>query len=80
MSQGECSDGDSRASLWKKIWHLNMLEKIKNFAWRACVNGLPTKVKLQTRGINDGVLYPGCDGVPETISHALIDCEVAKRV
>ena len=78
--EGECSDGDSRVSLWKKIWHLNISEKIKIFAWRACVNGLPTKVNLQTRGINVGVLCPGCDGVLETISHALIDCRVAKRV
>ena len=78
--EGECSDGDSRVSLWKKIWHLNIPEKIKIFAWRACVNGLPTKVNLQTRGINVGVLCPGCDGVLETISHALIDCRVAKRV
>ena len=26
------------------------------------------------------MLCPGCDGAPESISHALIECEVAKRV
>ena len=32
------------------------------------------------RGINNGVLCSGCDRVPESISHAFIECEVAKRV
>ncbi|KAL0004716.1 hypothetical protein SO802_012277 [Lithocarpus litseifolius] len=43
-------------------------------------HNLPEDKIIWTRGITDGVLYPSYDGVPETISHALIDCEVAKRV
>ena len=77
--EGESSEGDSKAILWNKIWHLNIPEKIKFLAWQACVNGLPTKVNLQIRGISNGVLCPGCDRVPESISHALIECEVAKE-
>ena len=42
--EGESSEGDSKA--WKKIWHLNIPEKIKIFSWRAYVNGLPTMVNL----------------------------------
>ena len=44
--EGESLEGDNKATLWKKIWHLNILEKIKFFAWQAYVNGLPTKVNL----------------------------------
>ena len=38
----ECSLGDPNIQLWKKLWCLNLPAKIKIFAWRACVNGLPT--------------------------------------
>lgn len=63
----------------EKDLHLNIPEKVKRFSWRACVNGLPKMVNLQSRGINKGMLCPGCDGAPESISHALIGCEIAKE-
>ena len=39
---GECSTRDYRALLWRKMWHLKLPIKMRIFAWRACVNGLPT--------------------------------------
>ena len=68
--EGESSFGDPWERLWKKIWHLNIPPKIKYFAWRACIDALPTKVNL----------CPCCGSELEAISHSLICCEVAKRV
>ncbi|XP_030922977.1 uncharacterized protein LOC115949847 [Quercus lobata] len=43
---GESSYGDFRTPLWRKIWHLKIPAKIRIFAWRACMNALPTKLNL----------------------------------
>ena len=48
--EGESSGGDPRTQLWKKMWHLNLPAKIRIFAWRACMNALPTMLNLRTRG------------------------------
>ena len=37
--------------LWKKIWQMRALPKVKNFLWRACRNALPTKQALMRRKI-----------------------------
>ena len=32
MEEGECSSGDSRNPLWRKLWHLNIPPKVRIFA------------------------------------------------
>ena len=54
--------------------------KIKIFAWRACVNGLPTKEKLCFRGINTNNDCPTYTRKMESIHHALLHCEFASCV
>nr|XP_023881248.1 uncharacterized protein LOC111993657 [Quercus suber] len=46
-NRGESSAGDSRSLLWKRVWHLNLPEKIRIFAWRACMDALPTMQNLK---------------------------------
>ena len=46
---GECSRGDTRTPLWKRMWHLKIPAKIRIFAWYACMNALPTKMNLYKR-------------------------------
>ena len=38
---GECSLSASKSLLWKRIWSQKVPQKVKIFAWRSCVNGLP---------------------------------------
>ena len=72
--EGESFCGDPRERLWKKVWHLNILSKIKIFAWRACVDALPTMVNLKKRGIGEIDLCPCCGREMESIFHSIIRC------
>lgn len=77
---GESSDADPRTPLWRKMWHLKIPTKIWIFAWRACMNALPTKLNLNRKGINTTVSCPICDQEVETIMHDLISCDSARQV
>ena len=78
--EGESSYGNPGERLWKKVWHLNIPSKIEVFAWRACVDALPTMVNLKKRGIGENDFCPCCRREVESIFHSIIRCEVAKRV
>ena len=78
--EGECSRGDARAPLWKGMWNLKIPSKIRIFAWRACMNALPTRINLHRRGINIDVLCPMCEQEAESIAHSLLLCNSARRV
>ena len=79
-NEGESSFGDPWERLWKKIWHLNIPSKIKIFAWKTCIDALPTMVNLKMRGIGENGFCPCCGSELESISHSIIRCEMAKRV
>ncbi|XP_030930729.1 uncharacterized protein LOC115956517 [Quercus lobata] len=69
---GESSLGDVCASLWKRMWHLNIPGKIRIFAWRLCMNAIPTLTNLFKKGIQMDVTCPICKKDPETVEHAII--------
>ena len=46
MEKVESSSRDSRSPLWRKLWHLNIPPKVHIFAWKMCMNALPTFVNL----------------------------------
>ena len=71
---GESSSRDYRTPLWKKIWQLKLLAKIQIFAWRACMEGLPTRLNLRRRGVNIETKCPLCEREIESTSHALLYC------
>ena len=66
--------------LWKKMCQLKLLAKIKIFAWRACMNGLPTRLNLEKKGIRIDGSCPLCEKSLESIKHALIHCSKAQEV
>ena len=81
VEQGELEEGTSNSStlpLWRKIWQLKVPPKVKIFAWRACMNGLPTLYNLHCRGLNSVGFCSLCDKCMETTTHALIHCTHAK--
>ena len=78
--EGESSSSDARSPLWKKLWQLNIPPKVRIFAWKMCMNALPTLVNLQRRGINTYDICPACGKEPESNFHIFVKCEVARRV
>ncbi|XP_042942894.1 uncharacterized protein LOC122277073 [Carya illinoinensis] len=43
--------------MWKSLWKMHVPQKIKNFAWRACKNILPTLTNLRHRNM---IVEEGC--------------------
>ena len=78
--EGESSTGDCRNALWKRMWHLEIPAKTKIFAWKACMDGLLMAENFKKREINIDELCLRCGKGPETISHSLIYCDIARRV
>lgn len=59
--------------LWKKHWNACVPGKVKIFAWRGCLDSLPTRTKLSRRRIpvEEACLF--CHGTIETVEHVLRD-------
>ena len=77
-SDEDGESGNARTSLWKRIWHQKIPPKLKIFARRTYVNGLPTMFNLNHRGIHCSSFCPLCDKAIETTAHALFHCDHAK--
>lgn len=69
---GECSSASLQQDLWKAKWKMQVPNKIKVFAWRACKDSLPTQNNLK-RIISEEVCC-FCHAVCEDLVHALISC------
>ena len=78
VDTSEDGESTSRTLLWKRIWQQKVPPKLKIFAWRTCVNGLPTMQNLNHKGIHCSSFCPLCDKVFETTVHALLHCDHAK--
>jgi len=69
-------------SLWlyKWIWNIDTLPKIKVFFWQLCHKSLPTKGNFVKRGFNINQACPLCLGNIESIEHLFKDCQMVKKV
>ncbi|XP_026432458.1 uncharacterized protein LOC113329849 [Papaver somniferum] len=67
-------------SFWKKLWSLDISDRIKIFAWKCLQNALSTNLKL-SKFMED--VHPYCSfgcSEEESIEHILIFCPYAKVV
>jgi len=60
---------------WNQIWRIKMPPRIKIFLRRATRGCLPTRVRLQTRGVTCPVHCPFCNE-PKDSLHALFLCNI----
>ena len=63
---------------WRKLWHLSIPVKVKNFLWRAMSNVLPTADNLLQRRVEVQASCPICHSSPESVFHVLVHCQFAK--
>nr|GFA80700.1 RNA-directed DNA polymerase, eukaryota [Tanacetum cinerariifolium] len=55
--------------------------KINIFAWRVCLDKLPTRLNLSLRGIDiPSIIRLNCSIAVESISHLLFSCHLARQI
>ena len=79
-NSGTSSDASMNRRFWKKLWKLQVPNKVRHFAWRACRGVLPIKENLSRRGIQLDVSCDDCMEDIELVGHLFWSCNRAKEV
>ncbi|MBA0608590.1 hypothetical protein Godav_020788, partial [Gossypium davidsonii] len=66
--------------LWKAIWKLDTIPKIRVFTWRVGHEILPTNVEIASIGRGFGQECPRCGAEYETLIHALKDSPTSRAI
>jgi len=65
---------------WKRIWRIKSPPKVRNLIWRICRDCLPTRKKLQERGVNCPSSCPVFDNSVEQTIQLLFGCQFNNEV
>lgn len=68
------SDSGVRKTVWKKIWQLQVPNRVRSLMWRAGSNSLPTKTNLFRQKLVSDSCCSNCKMDPEDTLHALWSC------
>lgn len=69
-----------RPGYWSGIWRLKVPPKVRNFVWRVCRGVLPTRVRLQDKGVQCPTNCVSCADGHEDLSHVFFDCPFVIQV
>jgi len=69
-----------RPGKWSDIWSLKCPPKIKNLIWRICRGCLPTRVRLQDKGVHCPLNCVSCEAGSEDLHHVFFNCPFAVQV
>lgn len=69
-----------RNKLWKAVWGVRVMPKIRNFAWRATNNALHVGVNLKKRLDSVDPICARCGEEEESIEHMLLECRHPQRL
>ncbi|PNX60889.1 ribonuclease H [Trifolium pratense] len=69
-------DGDS---VWRKVWHLKVPERVRTLVWMTVHNRLLTNSLKSEMGLSHA-LCDSCGDVEETTLHVMRDCPRAKNI
>ena len=78
--RSSCSSQSELRKVWKGLWGMNLPNKVKHFAWKACRNILATKENLCKRKITPNDICDCCGTHTKTVSHLFWFCEHAKTI
>ena len=76
----ESSNHVALKKVWRDRWNMQVLNKIKHFAWKACRDILATKENLRKRNITKDNLCESRGKAPEFACHIFWFCDRAKEV
>ena len=65
---------------WRRLWQMNVPNKVKHFAWKKCKNILATKENLWRRNITKDNTCEVCKKQVESIGQLFWFCDHAKEV
>ncbi|KAJ8450950.1 hypothetical protein Cgig2_032575 [Carnegiea gigantea] len=74
-----CSFMDDN-KFWKALWELDILPRVKIFAWRVCRDVLPTRCNLARRMAAVGMNCAIYGAMEESDIHILLECPFAQLV
>ena len=74
------SRGGIGKGVWSALWKLRIPNKIRVFRWRACNEILPTKLNLSKRRVIEDAMCPIYLRFPESVVHALWECDAVRDV
>ena len=74
LDRASTSNQADQSGLWKRLWKLQVPNKIKHFVWRVCNNALPTKCNLKRRHIANSNICELCNDASEDALHAFCFC------
>nr|XP_023888394.1 uncharacterized protein LOC112000487 [Quercus suber] len=66
--------------VWKGIWQIRALNRVRHFLWRDVKDPLPMKMNFHQRHVVGDALCLLCDDTQESILHSLWYCEQAQVV
>ena len=76
----ECSSGGDMQQVWKALWKMRVLNKIKIFGWGVFHGILPTRVNLVKKKIIRESVCPICTWLPENELHVFWECPATQDV
>ena len=75
-----CSDPTKLHDAWRGVWSMNLPNRIKHFAWKACNGILATKDSFFRRKIMTNNICEECGRHVETAMHLLCFCDRSTEV
>jgi hypothetical protein len=64
--------------LWKKLWKLRVVPRVRTFSWRVLKGFMPDYMTLSRRHIRDDSTCGICKATDEDLKHALVEFSHAK--
>ncbi|CAN6710400.1 unnamed protein product [Malus baccata var. baccata] len=79
--KGRGAPSENRRSnpMWRKIWTLQVPNKIKYFIWKCCNNALAVRQNLQRRHMRVENICGVCNSVGESENHLFFHCDFSQR-
>jgi ribonuclease HI len=69
-----------REGFWKGIWRLKVPPKVTNLIWRSCRDVMPTRKRLQDKGVQCPATCVTCNDAEEDLAHVYFTCPFSMQV